>query len=105
MATRIRRDDTVLVISGKDKGKRGKVQRVIRGKNKVLVEGVNIITRHVKSRTGVRQAGIVQQEAPIDMSNVAYVEPETGRPGRVGWEYLEDGTKVRVLRSGERPES
>ena len=105
MATRIRRDDTVLVISGKDKGKRGKVQRVIRDKNKVLVEGVNIITRHVKSRSGVRQAGIVQQEAPIDMSNVAYVEPETGRPGRVGWEYLEDGTKVRVLRSGERSES
>ncbi len=105
MATRIRRDDTVLVISGKDKGKRGKVQRVIPDRNKVLVEGVNMITRHVKSRTGVRQAGIVQQEAPIDMSNVAYVEPDTGRPGRVGWEYLEDGTKVRVLRSGERSES
>jgi len=105
MATRIRRDDTVLVISGKDKGKRGKVQRVFSEKNRVLVEGVNIITRHVKSRGGVRQAGIVQQEAPIDMSNVAYVEPETGRPGRVGWEYLEDGTKVRVLRSGQRSES
>jgi len=105
MATRIRRDDTVLVITGKDRGKRGKVQRVIPEKNKLVVEGVNIITRHVKSRGGTRQAGIVQQEAPIDISNVAYVEPDTGRPGRVGWERLEDGTKVRVLRSGQRSES
>ena len=105
MATRIRRDDTVLVIAGKDRGKRGKVQRVIVGKNQLVVEGVNIITRHVKGRGGVRQAGIVKQEAPIDMSNVAYVEPDTGQPGRVGWERLEDGTKVRVLRSGQRSES
>ncbi len=105
MATRIRRDDTVLVITGKDKGKRGKVQRVFRDKNRVLVEGVNMVTRHVKSRSGVRQTGIIQQEAPIHLSNVAYVEPDTGQPGRVGWEYLEDGTKVRVLRSGERSES
>ncbi len=105
MARRIRRDDTVLILGGKDKGKRGKVQRVISDKDLVVVEGVNIITRHMKSRAGVRQAGIVQQEAPIHISNVAYVEPDTGRPGRVGWEYLEDGTKVRVLRGGERPES
>ncbi|MBM3956435.1 MAG: 50S ribosomal protein L24 [Gemmatimonadetes bacterium] len=104
MAARIRRDDTVVVIAGRDKGKRGKVVRVIPGKNKVVVEGVNIITRHLKSRGGVRQAGIVRQEAPIDISNVAYVEPDTGRPGRVGWEYLEDGTRVRVLRSGQRSE-
>jgi large subunit ribosomal protein L24 len=105
MAARIRRDDTVVVIAGKDRGKRGKVVRVIPARNKVVVEGVNMITRHLKARGGVRQAGIVRQEAPIDMSNVAYVEPDTGRPGRVGWEHLEDGTKVRVLRSGQRSES
>ena len=105
MARRIRRDDTVLILGGKDKGKRGKVQRVISDKDLVVVEGVNIITRQMKSRAGVRQAGIVQQEAPIHISNVAYIEPDTGRPGRVGWEYMEDGTKVRVLRGGERPES
>jgi large subunit ribosomal protein L24 len=104
MAPRIRRDDTVVILSGKDRGKRGKVVRVIPAKNKVVVEGINIITRHQKSRGGVRQAGIIQQEAPIDISNVAYVEPDTGKPGRVGWEYLEDGTKVRVLRGDQRPE-
>ncbi|MEE8363783.1 MAG: 50S ribosomal protein L24 [Dehalococcoidia bacterium] len=100
MAQRIRRDDDVIVIRGKDRGRRGKVIRVLRRKEKVVVEGVNMITRHVKARPGLAQAGRVQQEAPIAVSNVMFVDPETGAQGRIAWRTLEDGTKVRVVKSG-----
>lgn len=98
MAQRIRRGDQVKVIAGKDRGKQGEVARVNRKKGVVVVDGVNLVTRHVKQRPGVAQAGIIQQEAPIQISNVAYVDPETGESGRVGFRVLEDGTKVRVVR-------
>jgi len=97
MAYRVKTDDNVLVIAGKDKGKRGKVMRVVSGKNQVVVEGVNMITRHVKNQPGVRQAGLVRQEAPINQSNVALLSPDSALPGRVRWHFLEDGTKVRMV--------
>ena len=99
MAPRLRADDTGLVISGRDRGKRGKIIRVVPRDNQVVIEGVNIVTRHVKNRPGVRQSGLVKQEAPIDQSNVVLLDPDTSLPGRVRWRFLEDGTKVRMVGS------
>ncbi len=100
--TRIKRDDEVLVISGKDKGKRGSVIRILPAVNRVVVEGVNMVTRHVKPQPGIAQTGMVQGEAPISLSNVLLIDPETGVAGRTGQNVLEDGTKVRVVKSGKR---
>ena len=100
--TRIKQDDEVLIISGKDKGKRGTVIRVLPGVNRVVVEGVNVATRHIPQRQGVAQTGIVQNEMPMALSNVMLIDPETGNPGRTGQKILEDGTKVRVVKSGKR---
>ena len=100
--TRIKRDDEVLVISGKDKGKRGSVIRVLPAENRVVVEGVNVVTRHIKAQPGIAQTGLVQGEAPISLSNVMLIDPETGNVGRTGQKALEDGTKVRVVKSGKR---
>ena len=100
--TRIKRDDQVLVISGKDKGKRGAVIRVLLSDNRVVVEGVNIVTRHIKAQPGIAQTGMVQGEAPISLSNVMLIDPETGKAGRTGQKVLEDGTKVRMVKSGKR---
>ena len=97
----VHKGDTVLVISGKDKGAKGKVLVAFPDRNKVLVEGVNRIKKHTPiSRTerGAQSGGIVTQEAPIHVSNVQLVDPETKRPARVGYKINEDGTKVRVLR-------
>ena len=100
--TRIKRDDQVLVISGKDKGKRGSVIRILVDKNRIVVEGVNMVTRHIKAQPGVAQTGIVQGEGSIAISNVMLIDPETGLAGRAGLKVLEDGTKVRVVKSGKR---
>ena len=100
--TRIKREDEVLVISGKDKGKRGSVIRVLVDQNRVVVEGVNMVTRHVKAQPGIAQTGMVQGEASISLSNVMLIDPETGLAGRAGQKVLEDGTKVRVVKSGKR---
>ena len=100
--TRNKRDDEVLVISGKDKGKRGSVIRVLPSENRVMVEGVNMVTRHVKAQPGIAQTGMVQGEAPISLSNVMLIDPETSVAGRTGQKILEDGTKVRVVKSGKR---
>ncbi len=100
--TRIKRDDEVLVISGKDKGKRGSVIRVYTSEQRVMVEGVNMVTRHIKAQPGVAQTGMVQGEAPISLSNVMLIDQETGTAGRTGQKVLEDGTKVRVVKSGKR---
>jgi len=98
MAQRIRRGDQVRVLAGKDRGKQGEVSRIDRKKNTVVIDGINLVTRHVKQQAGTAQAGIIQQEAPIQISNVAFVDPETGKSGRGGFRVLEDGTKVRVVR-------
>ena len=98
MANKIKVDDRVLVISGRDKGKTGSVIRVVRTSNRVVVEGVNIVTRHVRQRPGVSQAGLVQGEAPISVSNVLLIDPDTLQPGRVGWKFLEDDSRTREVK-------
>jgi large subunit ribosomal protein L24 len=94
----IRRDDNVMVIAGKDRGKSGKVNRVIREKGRVVVAGVNLATKHVKNRPGIRQAGIIHVEAPLHVSNVMLMCPHCAKPTRVGHRFQEDGTKVRVCK-------
>ena len=94
----IRRDDNVLIITGKDRGKSGKVNRVIREKDRVVVAGVNIATKHVKNRPGVRQAGIIHVEAPLHLSNVMLICPNCSTPTRVAHRVLEDGGKVRACK-------
>ena len=99
---KIRKDDEVIVLTGRDKGKRGAVLRIITKTDRVLVEGVNVTKRHVKPTQTEPQGGIVEREAPIHISNVALIDPENDRPTRVGYKTLQDGRKVRVAaRSGE----
>ena len=99
---KIRKDDEVIVLTGRDKGKRGAVLRVVTKTDRVLVEGVNVSKRHVKPTQTEPQGGIVEREAPIHISNVALIDPESDRPTRVRYKRLEDGRKVRVAaRSGE----
>ncbi len=98
---RIRRGDNVVVISGRDKGKTGEVLRVDRARNRVLVQGVNMVKRHQRP-TQTSPGGINEFEAMIHASNIAVVDPKTDKPTRVGFKTLEDGSKVRVaMRSGE----
>lgn len=96
---KIKKGDQVLVIAGKDRGKRGKVLRVDRQRARVVVEGVNMIKRHNRPnpRAGV-QGGIVEREAPIHISNVMVISPDSGKPSRVGIKVLEDGRRVRYAK-------
>ena len=98
MRIKIKKNDTVIVRTGKDKGKKGQVIRILASKNKAIVEGVNMITRHVKSGTTARQTGLVQQEAPIHISNLIFVDSDSEKAGRIGYSYLDDGNKVRVVK-------
>ncbi|UCB43470.1 MAG: 50S ribosomal protein L24 [Dehalococcoidales bacterium] len=95
---KIRKNDNVLVVTGKDKGKRGRVRFAYPKKNRVLVEGVNFIKMHSRARAQMRQAGIIEREAPINVSNVMLVCNRCNRPVRVGFRKLEDGRKVRICR-------
>ena len=95
---RVKREDTVVVIAGKDRGKRGKVHRVLPGEDKVLVAGVNVIKRNTKARAGTRQAGIIERESPIQLSNVMLVCTKCNRPTRVGYRQRADGAKVRYCK-------
>ena len=92
---KIRKNDTVLVIAGKDKGKRGKVRFAYPKRERVLVEGVNFIKKHSRARGAVRQAGIIEREAPIHVSNVMLLCSKCNHPARVGFRSLADGRKVR----------
>jgi large subunit ribosomal protein L24 len=94
---RVRKGDNVIVIAGKYRGKKGEVKRVLPDNEKVVVEGVNVVKRHVKPRTQLRQAGIIEVEAPIHISNVMLVCPQTGEPTRVGYR-IENGEKVRFAK-------
>lgn len=99
MAQKIRRDDDVVVITGKDKGRRGKVLKV-RDDNRLVIAGVNLVKKHQKPNpTMGRQGGIVEKEAPLHVSNVALFNPENQKADRVGFRVNEDGTKVRVFKS------
>lgn len=92
---KIKSGDTVRVTTGKDKGKEGKVVKVLREANKVVVEGLNMVTKHVKPNASNPQGGIQKKEAPIHVSNVALVDPATKEITKVGFK-IEDGKKVRV---------
>ncbi|ACJ32500.1 50S ribosomal protein L24 [Anoxybacillus sp. LAT_35] len=97
----VKKGDKVQVISGKDKGKQGVILAAFPKKNRVLVEGVNIVKKHVKPSQANPQGGIINQEAPIHVSNVMPLDPKTGLPTRVGYKVV-DGKKVRYAkRSGE----
>jgi len=99
MASKIRRDDEVIVLAGKDKGKTGKVTKVLVEDSKVFVEGINLIKKHQKPVPQLQQAGgIVDKEAPLHVSNIAIVNPATGKADRVGFR-VEDGKKVRFFKS------
>jgi len=99
MAAKIRRDDEVIVLAGKDKGKRGKVLSVVTESGRVFVEGINLIKKHQKPVPQLQQAGgIVEKEASVDVSNVAIFNQETGKADRVGFK-IEDGKKLRVFKS------
>ena len=96
---RIRRDDTVVIIAGKDRGKKGKVRRSLPTEDKVIVEGLNMIKRHSRARRAARQAGIIELEAPVHVSDVMLVCGKCGNPTRVGFRFLDDGKKVRICNS------
>lgn len=97
---KIRKGDEVAVLAGKDKGKRGVVLSVLKDDDQVIVENINMVKRHTKGNPmqGV-PGGIVEKEAPIHISNVAIWNPVTNKPDRVGFRYLEDGSKVRFFKS------
>ena len=95
---KIRKNDNVLVIAGKDRGKRGRVRIVYPQQNRLLVEGVNFIKMHSRARAQVRQAGIVERESPIDASNVMLLCSKCNHPARIGFRVLGDGRKARVCR-------
>ncbi|HBT51115.1 50S ribosomal protein L24 [Petrotoga olearia] len=95
---KIKRDDTVMVISGKDKGKRSKVLRVIPKENKVIVDNVNVVKKHQRPTQKMREGGIIEQPSPIDISNVMLVCPNCDQKTRVGFKFLEDGSKVRYCK-------
>ena len=98
---KIKKGDNVVVISGRDKGRTGEVLRVFPTDQRVLVQGVNIARRHTKPRMG-EPGGIVEKELALHISNVAHVDPASGKPTRVGYKLLNDGRKVRFARrSGE----
>ncbi len=100
MSIKLRRDDLVEVINGNDRGKQGRILQVDVKGRKVLVEGVNYKTHHERVRRSKagQEGGIEQREAPIDISNVAIVDPKTQSPARVGYQFQDDGRKVRITK-------
>ena len=94
----VRTGDTVLVLSGADKGKKGKVQKAFPENGRVIVEGVNIVKKHQKPRGQGMPGGIIHKEAPIDASNVMLLCPKCNRPTRIAYKVLEDGKKVRYCK-------
>ncbi len=98
----IKKNDTVVVLAGQDKGKTGKVLKVLVDENRALVEGVNMVSKSTKPSAKNPQGGIVKQEAPIHISNLSLVDPKSGKPTRVGIKVAEDGKKIRIAKkSGE----
>ena len=103
---KIKRDDTVLIISGNDKGKRGRVLRVYPEQDRIIVEGVRMMKKHTKPTQRDPQGGIIEREAPLHVSNVMLVDPKNDEPTRVGRQRWDEGRRVRVAkRSGEMIDS
>ncbi len=102
MASKLKKNDEIVVLAGRDKGRRGTINRiVVKGeRKKVFVEGINMIKKHVRPNPQAnQQGGIFEQEAPLDISNVAIFNSATKKADRVGFKILDDGTKVRIFRS------
>jgi large subunit ribosomal protein L24 len=98
---KIKKGDTVIVISGRDKGKTGEVLRVLPPEHRAVVQRVNLAKRHTKPRMS-EPGGIIEKELALDISNIAHVDPASGKPTRIGYKTLDDGRKVRFARrSGE----
>ena len=97
---KIKRDDEVVVTTGKDRNKRGKVLRIVDGGERVVVSGINMVKKHTRPNPMAgTQGGITEKEAPIHISNVAIYNPQQDKADRVGFQMKEDGTKVRIFRS------
>lgn len=95
--SKIRKNDQVMIIAGRDRGKRGRVLEVVPGKGKIKVEGANMIKRHQRANPqGNRRGGIIDKEAYLDISNVQLIDPQTGKPTRVKYQVESDGTKTRL---------
>ncbi|MGH9118238.1 MAG: 50S ribosomal protein L24 [Acidimicrobiales bacterium] len=95
---KIRKGDRVVVLQGKDRGKQGMVTRVLPAAGTVIVEGVNIAKKHQKKRRQTMQAGIIDKDMPIPVSNVAVISPGDGKPTRVGYRFDDNGNKIRICR-------
>ena len=102
MAARIRKGDTVIVTTGRDKGKQGEVLRVLREEGRLVVQGVHMMKRHTRASAG-NPGGIIDKEAPLHVSNVAHIDPKSGKPTRVGFKILDGGRKVRIARRSGEP--
>ena len=102
MAAKIKKGDHVVIIAGKDKGRKGEVLKVFPKESRIVVKGIKMVKRHVRPSQADPEGGIKQFEAPIHVSNVAHLDPKEGKPTRVGFKTLKDGKKVRVTKkSGE----
>lgn len=100
---RLRKNDKVKVVSGNNKGKEGKILKIYRDKNRVIVEGVNIIKRHTRASQKNPQGGITQKEAPVHVSNVMLIDPKAGEPTRLGMKIIEEaGGKKKRMRYGKK---
>ena len=98
---KVKKGDHVVVLTGKDKGKKGEVLKVMPAENRAIVQGVALVRRHQR-HTASQEGGIITKEAPVDISNIALEDPKDGKPTRVGYKFLKDGRKVRFAkRSGE----
>ena len=97
MAAKIRKGDRVIVTAGRDKGKRGEVRQVMPENGRAIVAGVNLVRRHTR-QTAQTEGGIISKESTIHLSNLAILDPKTGKPTRVGFKMLDDGRKVRVAK-------
>jgi large subunit ribosomal protein L24 len=96
---KIKKNDTVIVIAGKDRGKKGKVRRALPNEDRVIVDGLNMMKRHSRAGRAARQAGIIELEAPIHVSNVMLLCGKCGNPTRISFSFLADGKKVRICNS------
>lgn len=98
---KVKKNDSVLIISGNDRGKKGKVLKVFPKRDRIIVEGVNMIKKHTRPTQQLPQGGIIQKEAPIHISNVKVIAPKTNIPTRIGIKVLKDGSKVRFAKHAD----
>jgi large subunit ribosomal protein L24 len=102
MASRIKKGDMVIVTTGKNKASKGEVLKVLKADNKAVVKGVNVVKRHMRPSAANPEGGVVEKELPLHLSNLAHVDPETGRPTRIRFEVGTDGKKVRVAKRSNK---